>query len=213
VDGEGTLMNGCRILRFDVLGALLLGALGCVYPISAELRQSARKDLTFARVFENPEAARGALVIWGGVILQNNNQSTGTMLTMMQFPLDWRERPKAWQDPGGRFIVDVCSLHQYETRPEETRWSFSESGFWSPEPHACLSSFLRYDDVQTYAERYIIVERDSIRCFNIWNHRFSANELMADLKNAGFESPDLFDTVAGDCMTGSCETICSVARK
>jgi antirestriction protein ArdC len=107
--------------------------------------------------------------------------------------------------------VDVCSLRQYGDRPEGASWSFHESGFWSAEPHACLSSFLRYDEARTYAERYVIVEKENIRCFNIWNRWFTTDELLADLQNAGFKGADFFDTVAGDPLTEGSETICAVA--
>jgi SAM-dependent methyltransferase len=116
--------------------------------------------------------------------------------------------------PGGRFIVDVCSPRQYEGRPESASWSFSDGGgFWSAGPYACLYSFLRYDDVMTFADRYIIVGKNDIRCFNIWNHRFSAEELRRDLIRAGFSGADLFDTVAGDAFTDAADTVCAVAVK
>jgi 2-polyprenyl-3-methyl-5-hydroxy-6-metoxy-1,4-benzoquinol methylase len=43
--------------------------------------------------------------------------------------------------PGGMFIVDVCTMKQYEGWEEKSTWSYSESGFWSDSPHASLYSF------------------------------------------------------------------------
>lgn len=115
--------------------------------------------------------------------------------------------------PGGRFITDVCSLRLYEDRPELTRWSYEDGGFWSEKPHACLHAFLRYDETNTYADRYVIVESDSVRSFNIWNHRFSREELLEDLINAGFKSAEFYGTAAGDAYWDGSETICAVASR
>jgi SAM-dependent methyltransferase len=115
--------------------------------------------------------------------------------------------------PGGRFVTDVCALRFYEDRPESTRWSIEDSGFWSADPHVCLHAFLRYDETNTYADRYIVAEKDTIRYFNIWNHRFSKEELLADMTNAGFASANFFRNVAGDAYKDESDTICAVANK
>lgn len=115
--------------------------------------------------------------------------------------------------PGGCFIVDVCSTRMYEERPETTSWSCHDGGFWSPVPYACLYAFLRYDETMSFADRYVIVEEDRVRCFNIWNHRFTTEELLADLTRAGFAGADFYDSAAGDVLTDKSDTICAVARK
>lgn len=88
-----------------------------------------------------------------------------------------------------------------------------DGGFWSEKPHACLHAFLRYDETNTYADRYVIVESDGVRCFNIWNHRFSREELFLDLKGAGFVSADFYGTAAGDAYWDGSDTICAVASR
>ncbi|NLT13172.1 MAG: class I SAM-dependent methyltransferase [Clostridiales bacterium] len=115
--------------------------------------------------------------------------------------------------PDGRFITDVCSLRLYEDRPESTRWSYEDGGFWSEKPYACLHAFLRYDETGTYADRYVIVDEDDTRCYNIWNHRFSKEELLADFSAAGFADADFFSSAAGDAYTEESDVICAVAFK
>ncbi len=114
--------------------------------------------------------------------------------------------------PGGRFIFDVCSQKQYEGRSESSSWSFCDGGFWSEAPHTLLYSFLRYDADNTFGDRYIIVEKDDIRCFNIWNYCFSKEELQADLSSAGFSGIDFYSSIAGAAFTDTSEIICAVAR-
>jgi 2-polyprenyl-3-methyl-5-hydroxy-6-metoxy-1,4-benzoquinol methylase len=115
--------------------------------------------------------------------------------------------------PGGLFIFDVCSLRQYENRAETTSWSLSAGGYWSAEPYLCLYSFFRYDSSNTFADQYIVIEKDRIRRFNIWNHRFSVEELKADLCGAGFGTKEFYGDVSGVRYSDNSETICVVAHK
>ena len=115
--------------------------------------------------------------------------------------------------PGGLFIVDVCTMKQYEGREETAEWSYSGGGLWSASPYACLYSFHRYDDCRTFADRYVIVEADRVRCFHIWNHGFTVQELEADLRAAGFSAVSFFMNVAGEPWTEESKTLCAVAQK
>jgi SAM-dependent methyltransferase len=115
--------------------------------------------------------------------------------------------------PGGLFVFDVCSLRQYENRAETTSWNLSAGGYWSAEPYLCLYSFYRYDSSNTYADQYTVIEQDGIRCFNIWNHRFSVEELRNDLCRACFRKAEFFGDVAGREYSESSETVCAVAWK
>jgi SAM-dependent methyltransferase len=113
----------------------------------------------------------------------------------------------------GLFFVDVCSPAQYEGWEENHTWSYSNGGFWSAEPYACLYSFYRFDNCRSYDEQYVIIEKEAVRCFNIWNHAFTPDELCADLADAGFKSTQLFGSVAGKDYTDQSAAICAVARK
>lgn len=113
----------------------------------------------------------------------------------------------------GLFIFDVCSSAQYEGWEEKHTWSYSNGGFWSAEPYACLYSFYRYDECRTYDEQYIIIEEDTVRCYNIWNHAFTPDELREDLSAAGFKDTRLFGSITGDEYTEQSVAICVVARK
>lgn len=86
--------------------ACLVPASGCVpYPISKKYRQEAVKDITFPMVLENPDKYRGALVIWGGRIIETANDSNRTRLIVLQIPIDNSERPVNPAYTEGRFIA------------------------------------------------------------------------------------------------------------
>jgi outer membrane lipoprotein len=88
-------------------GFLLLGTWGCAHTISPEMRQRARTDLTFQEVLQNPMAYIGSTVIWGGVIIETLNRSDGTIITVLETPLDYQEMPTDAVNSRGRFIAKV----------------------------------------------------------------------------------------------------------
>ena len=115
--------------------------------------------------------------------------------------------------PGGLFIADVCTMKMFEGRKEECTWSFSDGGFWSEGPYVCLHAFYRYCEHRNILERFVILEENDMRCFNIWNHGFTAEELEADLKAAGFAAVRCYGDIAGGTLTEASATLCAVARK
>jgi outer membrane lipoprotein len=94
--------SGTPYLVFGLLLLILFS--GCT-PISKELRAQTDRTVSFRQVFQNPEANKGKIVIWGGEIIETINQKDGTtLIVILQRPLDWMEEPK-FQRSEGRFIV------------------------------------------------------------------------------------------------------------
>jgi len=94
--------SGASDFVFSLLLLILIS--GCL-PISKELRAQADRTLSFQQVFQNPEAYKGKIVIWGGEIIETINQKDGTtLMVLIQRPLDWLEEPKI-QHSEGRFIL------------------------------------------------------------------------------------------------------------
>jgi outer membrane lipoprotein len=92
---------------FFIFGVLLFTLLQGCLPISKQLRAQADKTLTFQQVFQNPEAYKGQVVIWGGEVVETINQKDGTTLVVvLQRSLDWMEEPK-FERSEGRFIIFV----------------------------------------------------------------------------------------------------------
>ncbi len=92
---------------FFVLGVLLAILFQGCLPISRQLRSEVDKTLTFQQVFQNPEAYKGKIVIWGGEVVETINQKDGTtLIVVLQRPLDWTEEP-TFKRSEGRFIVLV----------------------------------------------------------------------------------------------------------
>jgi outer membrane lipoprotein len=94
-------------VSFWVFGLPLLILFSGCAPISKELRAQADRTLSFRQVFQNPEAYKDKIVIWGGEIIEAINQKDGTtLIVVLQRPLDWMQEPKI-QRSEGRFIILV----------------------------------------------------------------------------------------------------------
>ncbi|MEW6378022.1 MAG: Slp family lipoprotein [bacterium] len=92
-----------RFLLFFTLVALLIA--GCAHVISHESRRLAAKNIPFQWIAQNPERYRGIMVIWGGQIIETQNLPEGTLVTVLQKPLDRSEQPLRDSKPEGRFLV------------------------------------------------------------------------------------------------------------
>ena len=80
--------------------------MGCAHVISKDLRGKADPSLTFGQVHQNPNAYKGKLVVWGGEIVQTENQKDGTtQIEVFQKPLGWRGEPKDTGYSEGRFLM------------------------------------------------------------------------------------------------------------
>ena len=87
-------MHPMRIFRYLLQTALLIAVFGCAYPISQEMRDKANPDLTYPVVARNPLSYKGATVIWGGVVIQEQSQTGQTVLTILATPLDYMGIPE-----------------------------------------------------------------------------------------------------------------------
>jgi outer membrane lipoprotein len=84
-------------------GALLLQ--GCTYAISPGMTERADKTLTFAQLQADPDTFKGKIVILGGTIAHTSNTKQGTLIEVVQKPLDYWGKPKRTDRTGGRFLV------------------------------------------------------------------------------------------------------------
>jgi len=115
--------------------------------------------------------------------------------------------------PGGKFIFDVFTPR---LRKKESRsWHYYEQGgFWSEKPHLCLESVYQYDDEdKTELTQYIVITEETVKCYNIWDHFFTKEKLLAELEPAGFKAIEFYGDAAGKDFSETGETICCVCTK
>lgn len=94
-----------RTLRSTLVIVALLLATGCTPAISKALRERADNNLGLKTVIQDPEAHMGKTIIWGGVIVSTRNTKDGSLLEIVQKPLDIQLGPKRTDDSSGRFLA------------------------------------------------------------------------------------------------------------
>jgi outer membrane lipoprotein len=99
-----------RFPRYFLFSLLLMVISGCAYPISKELRQEVRKDITFSMVLQDPTAYIGSIVLWGGIIIETMNHRDGSEITVLETPLDYMEEPEPAKYSRGRFIAKTLKF-------------------------------------------------------------------------------------------------------
>ncbi|MCB2225522.1 MAG: Slp family lipoprotein [Desulfarculaceae bacterium] len=93
------------------LALLLVWAAGCAPPVvSPELMAQVDQKLTITQARKDPGAAKGQTVLWGGRIIRTVNKKKGTLIEVLQVPLDSSDRPKKTYESSGRFIVAMSGF-------------------------------------------------------------------------------------------------------
>jgi outer membrane lipoprotein len=86
---------------------LVLVAGGCGGVISKEIRGEAAPVKGLEDVRRDPGRYQGRTVILGGDIIAVENQKSSTVLTVLDRPLNFRDRPQDSDASEGRFLVKV----------------------------------------------------------------------------------------------------------
>jgi outer membrane lipoprotein len=91
--------------KFAFLVSIALFLQGCSYAISPELADRADKTVPFEALERDPEPYKGKLVILGGIITQTTPVKKGTLIEVLQKPLDYWGKPRRTDTSGGKFLV------------------------------------------------------------------------------------------------------------
>jgi outer membrane lipoprotein len=91
--------------RWIVMLVGLFLVVGCAPVISKPLRDQLDKNLTFREVFKDPDAHKGRVVVWAGVIIEAKNSQEGTWIEILQRPADFFGAPEETDRTEGRFLV------------------------------------------------------------------------------------------------------------
>ncbi len=115
---------------------------------------------------------------------------------------------------GGKFILDVFTPVQHQGKPETRDWKYQPSGgFWSVQPHLCLNAFYRYDEDNTVLNQTIVINKESVECYNIWEHCFTKENLLSEARSAGFVQYELYGDISGKPFDEQGNIICAVFTK
>ena len=80
---------------------------GCAPVIPSRALKEADQSLSFERLLDDPEAYKGKTVLVGGTIINTRNFPDRTLITVLQRPLGFRNKPTSEDISRGRFILYV----------------------------------------------------------------------------------------------------------
>ncbi len=93
------------MMKIVLVVSISLFIQGCTYAISPTMVDQADRTLTFRQLQADPDTFKGKIIILGGIIAQTNSAKQGTMLEIVEKPLDYWGKPKRTDETGGRFLV------------------------------------------------------------------------------------------------------------
>jgi len=93
-----------------ILSLLILFVVGCAPVISQEVLREVDKDLPFQAVLRNPDEFKGKTILLGGKIIETTPLPDRTRITVLQYPLSFRNKPSIDAGSEGRFIVEATGF-------------------------------------------------------------------------------------------------------
>ncbi|ADK84867.1 outer membrane lipoprotein Slp [Desulfarculus baarsii DSM 2075] len=89
-----------------LLAALGLSACGPTF-LPQQIQAELSPDLSLDQVLAQPDAFKGKTVLWGGRVIKTINKPQGTVVEVVQLPLDQNGQPQDVDKSHGRFIVSL----------------------------------------------------------------------------------------------------------
>jgi len=77
--------------------------------------------VTFNELWKNPNLYVGSQVVFGGYVLELKNGQTESLLTILQAPLDFQNRPNLREESEGRFVARTEEFLDPETYRKDRR--------------------------------------------------------------------------------------------
>jgi len=120
----------------------------------------------------------------------------------------------AFLDGSGELLLDVCSLHQFETTAEFRGYGYSPAhGFWSPAPYYEFQNIHKYDKEKVILYKHTIIDHDRTHEIFNWMQHYSPDTLAAELRENGFTITETYADVAGTPFNADATEFAIVARK
>lgn len=96
--------GGTRLKTFLIILLLTTATISCT-PFSKEIMRQVDERITLDEVRKSPEAFKGKMVLWGGMIIETENRTDETRILVLQTELDAEKSPLRLDRSGGRFMV------------------------------------------------------------------------------------------------------------
>jgi outer membrane lipoprotein len=110
-----------KLISFFLLGLLFCRLLACAPVPIRTVEDRGGTTVPFAVLLANPQAFTGKLVIIGGYVLETANNPEGSILTVLQAPLDYQKQPGDKDRSAGRFLVRIQKFLDPEVYSKERK--------------------------------------------------------------------------------------------
>lgn len=114
--GNSTNTKAFRVASTFFLLCSHLLLVACVSPPFSS--DGIARDVTPLDTLEQQAVDVGEMIMWGGVIVSSSNNTEGSQLELLTYPLDYLQRPNANQRSTGRILVN--SVEYLETLDYKT---------------------------------------------------------------------------------------------
>lgn len=115
---------------------------------------------------------------------------------------------------GGKFIFDVFTPKNYEGKPESNIWYLNDGGgFWKAETYLCMESHYIYEN-KIMLDQYVVINKEeNVSVYRMWNHCYTEDTIIYELKKAGFEKIQIYSDVSGKPYNEESKTMCIIVEK
>lgn len=115
--------------------------------------------------------------------------------------------------PGGKFLFDAFSLHEFHAFQEKQVWEVEEkNGFWREDGYVELKRCCKYPQHVTL-EQYIIISKAEASSYYLWNTFYDKETLLKEVKECGFNTYGIYGDVSGATWNIKSPTIAVILEK
>ncbi|MFH1524218.1 MAG: class I SAM-dependent methyltransferase [Chloroflexota bacterium] len=116
--------------------------------------------------------------------------------------------------PGGRIVLDVYSLTDFDQRVETSRYEMNLlNSFWSPEPYFGFLNTFKYGEEKVTLDKYTIVRRATSKNIYNWLQYFSVESLTKEFRKASLAVTEVYSDVAGKPYDAEVNEFAIIATK
>lgn len=94
-----------KLMALATIGLMTMALMGCAHTISESIRQQADISMPYEELWKAPQRFKNRTVILGGDIFQTYNVKDGTLIEVIEKPLNRYEKPRVSDVTRGRFMA------------------------------------------------------------------------------------------------------------
>jgi outer membrane lipoprotein len=99
-----------RLTSIAFLFCLAFLTAACAPPFPKEMQEKVNKNISYGELKKAPDKYKGTWVMLGGIIIGAKNTKDGTLIEMLQKPLNTDGRPVRTDESEGRFLVQSSTF-------------------------------------------------------------------------------------------------------